>query len=239
MSPARLALAARTDEHLAMHPARNLGHSDGGGPATNTTTMLLGFLIVFIVVFAIFILGGIVLHQIQRQRRRNANGSLVLEYDAQSGAYKGTPKMWEVWIDEHKSAGDGGWPDMRPMSVQTDRTTASENAPADQTHGHFRLRWPSPLSCLLQARPALRPTIPAENTHDTTTRTTPNTAPAPCPLPGENVQVSFMVAMPSPRHAPNVRWSKASGSTTASEADWQSREYAIATCVAPCRRPDA
>ena len=86
--------------------------TSGAGTTTTTAntgtpasaTLLFGFLVIFVALFAAFVLLA-VLWQCQRRRREAAAPQIMLEFDESKGTYKGVPEMREVWIQEEPSGG--------------------------------------------------------------------------------------------------------------------------------------
>jgi hypothetical protein len=77
--------------------------------------VLFGSLVVFSSLFAALLLLCF-FWQYRRVQRRGA----VLEYDEPQGAYRGVPKMWEVWTQGEPSGGQG---DRESIRVSSSRAT--------------------------------------------------------------------------------------------------------------------
>lgn len=63
---------------------------------------MFSFLIAFLAIFGIFMLGGVVVHHIMARRRLLVRAQI--ERAKQMRIKKRKPKLWEAWAEEHKSA---------------------------------------------------------------------------------------------------------------------------------------
>ncbi|VDB91226.1 unnamed protein product [Peniophora sp. CBMAI 1063] len=187
------------------------GLSSGG-----TTTMLLGFLIVFISLFVVLVIGGIAFHQIYRRRRdvrlvapsqqalRNSKGELKV------------PRLADIVVEEKGAEIVKGRldDDFQPLSV-----AKVHDFDADAHEA--------------AASPANKPRfLPTTFRRSSSSSSRPH---ADTSTASEMAQVSFIITMPSPSHSQDAsrRPSITSESSSSSDASsWQNREYAIGTCTA-------
>ncbi|KZV65993.1 hypothetical protein PENSPDRAFT_756018 [Peniophora sp. CONT] len=202
----------------AMNSSQKRALSTGDGLSSGgTTTMLLGFLIVFISLFVVLVIGGIAFHQIYR-RRRGAR----LEVDSarifrdSKGELK-VPRLADVWVEEKDADVVKGRLDdnFQPLSVAK---LHDSNADAHEAIS-------SPPN-----KPRFLPT-----TFRKPTFSSPSQLRSERSVANEKAQVSFIITMPSPSHSQETsrRPSIASeGSSSFDAKSWQNREYAIGTCTA-------
>jgi len=184
--------------------------------------MLFGFLIVFIALFVVLVIGGIVFYQVYRRRRALARGLIELDYDNESGGYKGVPQMTDVFFDEKSNStalGELGWRDLQPLSAVGTLNSQREAAPKER-----------PSAARTSSLRTLMPFRRSQSSFPV-----PEDDP-----PQEAVQISFIVAMPSPSHRSREvshRHSDDLSSQDLEKAVWQEREFAIGTCATPLSSP--
>jgi len=141
----------------------------------------------------------------------------VLEFDEAKGAYKGVPKLWEVWVEDEPNQWE--WESIRPLSVSVDvdrAPTPPAVSPAPTSHSRPLFRNPF--------RPQPVPTAPQAQHGGTG-------AEASVPISG--VRMSFIIAMPY-AGAPNRRRSEISQLSRVGE-NWRHRDYAIGVYHPPFR----
>jgi len=163
--------------------------SNGGDRTAATSYILFSFLIVFLSVFGILMLGGIVGHYALARRRQ------ILSDLKQCRLQKEKPEMWDVLSVPVK--GQQKWRAMNPLSVQVDVPSSSK----DDTHADEGLTTPThPLTIRLAIelvhdvilhRPLAFPSEAAK------TKAPPIPTPK-IPTPGTDMLIAVLVAMPSP-----------------------------------------
>ncbi|KAI9508523.1 hypothetical protein F5148DRAFT_885550 [Russula earlei] len=193
------------------------GDGSGKGNSPASATILFGFLVIFVALFAAFLL----LSFFWRYQRSRRGGDGALESDGSRGKHdlNRVPKMWEVWIQDDPSGGRWSWESVMPLSIDVDRASSERGI---STAPHSRLRWPrNPFR--RRPAPSPAPTQQQQQQHESGLG-----AEAQALISG--MRMSFVIAMPQ-ADAPNRRRSEIS---QASRADsWRRREYAIGTYHPP------
>ncbi|KAI0302394.1 hypothetical protein B0F90DRAFT_212636 [Multifurca ochricompacta] len=188
-------------------PTASSGSGKDATPAS--ATLLFGILVIFLALFAAFMLLGFFWH-IQRRRRRD----VVLQFDEENGVYRGVPKMWEVWTKDENGGSPGEWENIRPLSLDVNRAP-----PGKVISPESRLRpW--------LRNPFYRSTAPPPPPQEEAQL---DSVGAGAPVNG--IRTSFIIAMPY-AGTPNWRRSMLSQASHV-ETSWQHREYAIGTYRPP------
>ncbi|KAN0084248.1 hypothetical protein V8E55_007752 [Tylopilus felleus] len=160
-------------------------------PNSNASTLLFGFLVSALSIFAVFMTFAIVWSRLIA-RRRAIDAMLGMSPPLQSPRLR-RPKMWNIWVirDEQSPL----WLDLKPVAAQQCDClpSSSRTAQTEQTTPFWRRRiWdrlPPEITYLLR-----RPIIPSVPT-----------TPSDTDIPqielsdGSDIQVSLLIAMP---HAP-------------------------------------
>lgn len=196
-------------------------------------TLLFGSVVIISSLFTAFMLCFF-----WRYRRALYRG-IVLEYDETIGAYRGVPKMWELWAQGEPSGSQRDW-----GSVRVSRTTTG--VPFVQVKAAENTQ---PLSVDLERAARVNPeasTSPA--CHSRRLLRNPFCSPDPPPeahppddgprpvaaaAPLNSLRMSFIIAMPRV-DLPNRRYSVISQGPSVN-GDWGNGEYAIGIYHAPFR----
>jgi len=93
-----------------INPTSTSGTTTIGSGSPASATLLFGFLVIFVALFAAFLLLAIFW---QYHRRRRAGAAIMLEFDESKGTYRGVPKMWEVWVQDEPSGDRWEWESIR------------------------------------------------------------------------------------------------------------------------------
>ncbi|KAL1739648.1 hypothetical protein HDZ31DRAFT_68725 [Schizophyllum fasciatum] len=172
--------------------------SDSGDGMARGANYFFGFLITFVALLLIFVGCGV---GTRHRRMRGASG-FMFDWNAPSEAPKREPRMYEGYLE--KAQGELAWVDVMPISATILRTRADEPA-APSSSGRpepARRRW---LDRLLR-RPAppseAAPARPSADVEGKARRPRPP-SPSPPPPPDETLQITMMIAMPTPPRPPH------------------------------------
>jgi len=163
-----------------------------GANHESTVSVLLSFIVVFLSVFGIFMVTGIVLHYVVARRRQIIRA--VLENIEQSELQQQKPKMWEVWAELPASLKiQRKWKDLNPFAAQANIPSSDNPQPvATEAILPFTARLAMQLTHdVILNRPLIPPS-------DNTGVKMPTTMDTIVPTPGTGIQVAVIIAMPSP-----------------------------------------
>ncbi|KAL1691961.1 hypothetical protein GGG16DRAFT_90769 [Schizophyllum commune] len=174
--------------------ASAMSSSDDGGMARGAN-YFFGFLITFVALLLIFVGCGVG----TRHRRMRGGTGFMFDWNTPAEVPKEEPRLYEGYLE--KAQGDLAWVDVMPVSATILRPKADEpvSSSSSESRPPPRRTWLDRLRRRATPPPDVPAARPSEDIERKARR--PRT-PSP-PPPDETLQITMMIAMPTPPRPPN------------------------------------